>query len=162
MEGEQKVKLFREKSLEAIESPEALNDYLHVTSPGVWLIMASVIAILVGFILWGIFGSIDTEVTLAVSVTDGKAVCYVPYGALQGVTERGTVTVNGTQCAITSAEDAEVVIVSDDMNPYLRIAGGLSVGDMTVAVPLSGDLEDGVYTGSAVSESLKPIALLLQ
>ena len=44
MEEKQKVKLFREKSLDAIESPESLNDYLHVTSVGVWLVMAAVIA----------------------------------------------------------------------------------------------------------------------
>ena len=62
MEEKQKVKLFREKSLEAIESPESLNDYLHVTSVGVWLVMAAVIAILLGMILWSIFGSIDTSV----------------------------------------------------------------------------------------------------
>ena len=34
-----KVKLFREKSLEAVESPEALNDYLRVTSPGIWMVL---------------------------------------------------------------------------------------------------------------------------
>ena len=34
--------LFREKSLEAIESPESLNDYLRVTSPQVWLVLAAV------------------------------------------------------------------------------------------------------------------------
>ena len=45
---EQKVKLFREKSLEAVESPEALNDYLKVTSPGIWMVMAAVILILIG------------------------------------------------------------------------------------------------------------------
>ncbi len=33
------TKLFREKSIESIESPEALNDYLRVTSPSIWLIL---------------------------------------------------------------------------------------------------------------------------
>ena len=32
----EKSKLFREKNLERLESPEQLNDYLRVTSPGVW------------------------------------------------------------------------------------------------------------------------------
>ena len=49
---EKKTNLFREKSLEAIQSPESLNDYLRVTSPGVWLVLAAVIALLVGMILW--------------------------------------------------------------------------------------------------------------
>ena len=38
MSEKPKVKLFREKSLEAVESPESLNDYLRVTSPGFSLI----------------------------------------------------------------------------------------------------------------------------
>ena len=29
--------IFREKSLERVESPEQLNDYIRVASPGVWL-----------------------------------------------------------------------------------------------------------------------------
>ena len=35
--AENKNKLFREKNLEQIESPESLNDYLQVTSPGIWI-----------------------------------------------------------------------------------------------------------------------------
>ena len=41
---EKKASLFREKNLKSIESPEALNDYLQVTSPGVWIVLAAVIA----------------------------------------------------------------------------------------------------------------------
>lgn len=33
MEEKKEFKLFREKSLETIESPESMNDYLQVTSP---------------------------------------------------------------------------------------------------------------------------------
>ena len=40
--------IYREKSLERIASPEELNDYLHVTNPAVWLIMAAVIILLAG------------------------------------------------------------------------------------------------------------------
>ena len=74
-EQQPKTKLFREKSLEAVESPESLNDYLRVTSPGIWLVLAAVIALLVGAILWGVFGHIRTTAAVAVSVEDGKGFC---------------------------------------------------------------------------------------
>ena len=32
--------LFRAKNIERIESPESMNDYLQVTSPGVWLVLS--------------------------------------------------------------------------------------------------------------------------
>ena len=52
MEEKKEFKLFREKSLEAIESPESMNDYLQVTSPGVWIVLAAIIAILIGLCLF--------------------------------------------------------------------------------------------------------------
>ena len=45
---EKKDRLFREKNLERLENPEKLNDYLRVTSPGVWLVLAAVMAGLFG------------------------------------------------------------------------------------------------------------------
>ena len=162
MQGEQKTKLFREKSLEAIESPESLNDYLRVTSPGVWLIMGTVIALLAGLILWGVFGRIDTTVKLAVKSENGSAICYVPYKALDSVVKAGKVTLDGETYDLFKPEKSDIVTVSEEMDPYLRIAGNLAVGDMTVVVPLETAPADGTYTAAAITESLKPIDLLLQ
>ena len=163
MQGEQKSKLFREKSLEAIESPESLNDYLRVTSPGVWLIMGAVIALLTGMILWGIFGRIDTTVKLAVRSANGSAVCYVPYNALERVAKAGSVTLeDGKTYELSRSEKPNIVTVSEEMDPLLRIAGDLKVGDMTVEVPLAAAPADGTYTATAITESLKPIELLLK
>lgn len=159
---EKKVKLFREKSLEAVESPEALNDYLRVTSPGVWLVMAAVIVLLIGAVLWGIFGRIDTKAELAVSSQDGKAVCYVPYEAVEQVMRRGSVEIDGKAYALDTGADATVTIVTEEMNPFVRVLGNLSVGDVTVEVPLNDSLEDGVYKGTVITESLQPISLLLR
>ena len=89
-----KVSLFREKSLEAIESPESLNDYLKVTSPGVWLVLAAVVTLLVGAILWGIFGHIRTTSQVAVNEEGGKAFCYVPYTQADGILKQGVVSLD--------------------------------------------------------------------
>ena len=45
-------KIYREKSLDRISSPEQLNDYLRVTSPSVWIILAAIILLLAGLLLW--------------------------------------------------------------------------------------------------------------
>ena len=159
---EKKTNLFREKSLDAIQSPEALNDYLRVTSPGVWLVLSAVIALLVGMILWSVFGRIDTKLNVAVASSEGRAVCYVPYDALQKVMNSGKVTVDGREYALAATAEPDVVIVSETMNPYIRIAGSLRIGDMTVEVPLETAPEDNVYTGTVVTETLQPISLLLK
>ena len=160
MEETKQNKLFREKSLEAIESPERLDDYLRVTSPGVWLILAAVIAVLIGGILWGIFGRIPTTAHLAVTMNDGQAFCYVPYNQLDKIMKQETVTVDGRDYALNKTADIEVMIISEGTNPYIRVAGRLNIGDVVALVPLNGTLADGVYTGSVVTENLQPLSLL--
>ncbi len=166
MEGKQgenpKVKLFREKSLEAVESPEALNDYLQVTSPGVWLILSAVILLLIGGILWTVFGRIDTSVSLAVASGDQGVVCYVPYQQMESVMASGAITIEGRTWPMQRDTQARLVTVGEDMNPFLRVAGNLRLGDVTVETHLTADLPAGVYTGTVVTESLHPISLLLQ
>ena len=157
-----KVKLFREKSLEAVESPESLNDYLRVTSPGVWLVLAAVICLLIGAILWGIFGHIKTTTQVAVSVENGKSVCYVPYDKAEGVLSNGVVTLDGVEYPLSSVGDYEVIVLNADASMRLLRAGSLSVGDPVVVVPTDTGLPDGVYSGVAVTEDLRPISLLLQ
>ena len=38
--------IFRKKSLERVQSPEQLNDYIKVANPGVWLVLIAVIIFL--------------------------------------------------------------------------------------------------------------------
>ena len=157
-----KVKLFREKSLEAVESPESLNDYLRVTSPGVWLVLAAVIALLAGAILWGVFGHIRTTAAVAVAVENGKATCYVPYSSAEGILKQGTVTLEGTEYPLDTDAEQKVIIVPEDASIRLKKAGKLNSGDPVILVPVDTDLGDGIYSGVAVTEDLHPISLLLQ
>ncbi len=53
--------IYREKSLQRIASPEQLNDYIRVTSPSVWIVLAATVALLVGIIGWGIFGTVEAH-----------------------------------------------------------------------------------------------------
>ncbi|MBR0464581.1 MAG: hypothetical protein IJJ23_09440 [Clostridia bacterium] len=161
MEGQEKVKLFREKSLEAIESPESLNDYLRVTSPSVWLVMGVVIALLAGALCWGVFGSIDTKAQLAVSAVDGQALCYVPYDQIEGVLASGEIEVEGVSYALAVDGGVETAVITEETNPLLRLAGRLNPGEMTAALRLEdAALPDGVYTGTVVTERLNPLSLL--
>ena len=158
----QKTKLFREKSLEAIDSPESLNDYLRVTSPQVWLVLAAVIVLLIGGILWGIFGRIRTTEEFAVYVGEDRQVCYVNYNLVEQVLARGVVNVNGRDYPLQKSENLEVTVLPEDSSSSLLLAGNLKAGDLVVEVPVTIDLANGYYTGKVVTEDLQPISLLLQ
>ena len=167
-----KTALFREKSLEAVESPESLNDYLRVTSPGVWLVLAAVIALLVGAILWGIFGSIDTKRQAAIITSESQTICLVPiesFDEIEVIMDRGTVEIGGTDYKLAIPDNGEVelgfvneFVTSENLLPMTYAKGGLSSDDLVVCLPMETSFVDGVQTGSIVTESLHPISLLLQ
>ena len=160
MSEQAKTKLFREKSLEAVESPESLNDYLRVTSPGIWIVMAAVIALLIGGILWGIFGHIRTTATFAVQVGPEKSVCYVSLSAADKVARRGVVSIDGVEYPIVG--EYSLSTISEQMAPRALLIGNLSIGDLVAEIPVLTDLPEGCYSGEAVTEDLKPISLLLK
>ena len=53
--------IFREKSLERVSSPEELNDYIRVTTPSVWIVLADTVVLLVGMLAWSIFGRVEVH-----------------------------------------------------------------------------------------------------
>ena len=123
---------------------------------------AAIIAILIGAIMWGIFGRINTSVNVAVVSSSEGQTCYVPYDELEGVMSAGMVTVDENDYALQMDADTETVIISEATNPYIRVAGGLHIGDVAVLIPVEKGLPQGIYTGAVTTESLQPITLLIQ
>lgn len=63
--------IFREKSLERIESPEQLNNYIKVANPGVWVILSAIIVLLAGMLAWGFWGDLSIYTPAFVTRNDG-------------------------------------------------------------------------------------------
>ena len=158
--AENKNKLFREKNLEQIESPESLNDYLQVTSPGIWIILATIVVFLAGACIWGTFGHSDSAVKTAVIADGEETVCLVPEKALESVVKDRTVKIDKVEYEL-APETLEPMIISEDTNIYWILAGNLKIGDIVYQVPVSEKLDEGVYSGTIVTERLSPMSLLL-
>lgn len=52
-------KLFRKKTIERINSPEKLDDFLQVARPKVWIIMSAIIILIIGAAVWAAFGVVE-------------------------------------------------------------------------------------------------------
>ena len=155
-----KQDIFRTKSIERIEAPESMNDYLQGTSPGVWLVLITIVIFLIGACIWGIFGSIESTVNVAVVSTDTETICLVPNTALESVIRNRAVRITDTNYELLPAT-LEPEIISEDTNIYWILAGNLNIGDIVYRIPLSQNLSEGVYTGTIVTETLSPLSLLL-
>lgn len=132
--------LFRKKSLDKVKSPENLDDYIQVSNPGVWLLLVSVIVLLAGACIWGIFGNIDSTADVVVSAEDG-----VISGTVTDLEVKAgmTVRVADTECEISGVEYNS------------------ETGRRICTVSAEADIPDGVYDAVIVMESYRPISFIL-
>ena len=63
--------VFRKASLDRVSSPEQLNDYLHVTSPKVWIFLAAVILLLGSLFAWSAATAAGSYIETAAEARDG-------------------------------------------------------------------------------------------
>ncbi|MCR5093367.1 MAG: hypothetical protein K6B72_05285 [Lachnospiraceae bacterium] len=107
--NDEKKSLFRKASVDRLSSPEQLNDYLHVTTPAVWAVLAATIALLAGIFLWSCFAVIESYAPGSASVDDGVMTLTFSDPAVAENVETGmTVSIGDTKVQITSVgQDAD-------------------------------------------------------
>ena len=64
-------RLFRKESMERVSSPEILRDYLHVTSPTIWIVLAAVILLLGSLFVWGSVTAVESYAAGTAEVRGG-------------------------------------------------------------------------------------------
>ncbi len=137
--AEEKSSIFRKKSLESISSPEQLTDYLRVTNPGIWAILAAVILLIGGLFIWSAAGTLETVANGKAVVKDGTAQIMVTDINKGDVKSGMTVRFGGTEFSISTVE-------ADDFGRAVAFA------------PVS--LADGKYDVEIITESIHPISFL--
>ena len=131
--------VFRQETLERISSPEQLNDYLHVTSPGIWAILTAVIVFLAGVFVWSCTGTLETKSPASMIVKDHVAEIVVKDDS---ALEKGMLIREASQ---------EFYIASVEEDEY-----GRKIGIAEVSLP------DGKYDTEVVTDTTKPVEFLLK
>ncbi|MBQ0084241.1 MAG: hypothetical protein KBS52_05700 [Clostridiales bacterium] len=132
--------IFRKKSLEKLKSPESLDQSIRVTNPGIWLILAAVILLLIGAVVWGAFGHIDSTVPISV---------HAEKGVLTGTVTEENITSVKTEMTVHFAEyDAEIENIRKEDGGYI------------CALSAESSVPDGYYDGNIVIQSFKPFSFI--
>ena len=132
-------KLFREKTLQRISSPEKLTEYLRVTNPGIWVVLGAVILLLGGLFIWSVIGTLETTAQAKVIVEDHVAM----------VISDGSASLKDGMPLRILSEDYYIASTAED--DYGRVYGITEV-----------QLPDGSYEGTVVTEQVRPIDFLLE
>ena len=137
--AEEKKSIYREKTLERISTPDQLTDYLKVTNPGIWVILAAVIILLAGIFVWSCTGVMETKADAKVIVKNNVA--EVAINDAKQLSEGDELRIAGESYKIAStAEDK-----------FGRVIGIAQV-----------DLPDGIYDGIVVVDKTHPIKFLTE
>lgn len=132
--------LFRKKSLERISSPEALNDYLRVTGPAVWLVLSAIILLLVGMLIWSSVASID-------SIAAGTA--HV---------EGGTMVIQFDNEQIAENVQSGMTVLAGETKSWISSIGTDSKGEPFAIAPTT--LADGEYSVKVIFKQTQVLRLL--
>lgn len=134
--------IFRKKSLDRIKSPESLNDYVRVASPSVWALLVAIIVLLMGTIVWGIFGKMDTTLDVVAISEQGRLECFVSGKDINDITPGMKVTIMDKECSIINVGDYDA-----EKGLY--------------RVETDGNVPDGKYGATIIVNSEKPISFVI-
>ena len=137
MEGRETI--FRQKTIDRISSPEQMTDYLRVTNPGIWAVLAAVLLLLAGLAAWASVGTLETARPAKIVVTEHTALIVASGGA--EAAEGMPLRIAGQEFTVSSA----------GVDEYGRVFG---IAEVT--------LPDGIYEGEIVTERTRPIDFLLE
>lgn len=151
--------LFRQKSIDRISSPEALHDYMRVTSPRLWMILAAIMILLAGFIVFACTCNMENTMNIRVKVETFEAIA-----------DEGGVPEKVTLVSAKLPMD-QIDVVKTGMKIRLAKAEGkvywISTSTEEDVIDVFFDMEydyvpldDGEYDAELVLESTTPISFL--
>lgn len=154
--------LFRKKSVERITSPEQLNERIRIANPGIWIFLSGIILVLIGVCVWGVFGRMDTLLTVSSITKEDKTVCYVKEKDLDNITPGMPVRVGEVELEIEEIS-TQPIKVDSGFPEYLCYIGGLSVGEWVYEIRLNEiyGQPGNINSVDIVTESIAPISFVI-
>ncbi len=151
-------RLYRKKSLEHINSPEELHDFLCVTSPRLWMILSAILVLLVGFLVYASAATMENAVPVPLTLKEyelpekyGGGIHSIVYGELP----RSYDNMFSPGMEVRMGDEKGVVSAVSEMGD----------GAISVVCRMENDhilLPDGEYDGEIIIEKITPISFLWQ
>ena len=139
--------VFRKKSVERIASPEQLQDYMRVTTPGTWMVLTAVILLLAGLIVSSALVNVESTIPGQATVMEDGTLLQIelPLSQKSLVSPGMVVRVSDREAKVDmifQAEDALQVLAE---------------------LPEDGEkLAPGTYDARIVTETVTPISFLFK
>ena len=159
-------RLYREKSIDRVSSPEQLDGYIRVVTPGVWLILGAIFVFLVSVILWSAIGTLDVTVETK-GYSDGTSVyCYLDEDEIASIRAGMEVYIGEDRGKVEFVEkipEAYKTVASFLGGEGMAHAIHIMEGDWSYKVTIAGvKAGEGICDVIIVTDRMNPISYLLR
>jgi len=127
---------------ERLSSPEDLNDYLRVTSPATWALLAALVLLLGGMVIWSALASFSTSLTGT------------------GIVENGVMTITFDSEKFAGNVEAGSTVKIGSVEETVKSVG-IGENGRTFALADT-SLSEGTYSVSVIYRRMKLLEVLLQ
>lgn len=156
----EKKQLFRQESLEKIESPEKMDSFVRVVNPGVWVVLAAALIAIAGVIIWGFFGTIKSKTEVYFRADErGKAIVYVTEDVAKNLKRGDEIQIEGISGKITRVS-AEAVQAEDYTDGYVVHLNGME-GAWVHELRTNITVDMGVHKAEIIKKIITPIELIV-
>ena len=165
--------IFSDKAMKKLKTSDDLEQYVQLTTPGVWIALAASAALLIGLIVWAFFGTAATTVETRAAIVDGKMQCFLPADEYQLVRVGDTAYIDHmpwtvSECSsVPLSRDMAYGIIESDFLYYELINSNKSY--RVTLEPVQSDPASGQGSGAGQAtvdvvihtRSVHPIDLIL-
>lgn len=153
--------IFRKKAIDKVSSPELLNEYIKAASPGMWTILLAIVVFLVGVIVFGSVGRLETTVKGVTVIKNSNAEMYVSEKDVKEIKCGQTVRIDGSELKVIKIGKIPVE-VNDGFDKYIAHKGGFKDGEWVYKLTLNdGDLSGGIYRGEVITDSVSALSFVI-
>lgn len=154
----------REESKRTL-APDQLGGYIKVSRPAVWMLMATIAALLVAVAAWFFAGTVHESVSGACMASEDAVVAYVPLTKSSEihVGDAVTLTNDGAEIQGTVASIGDTPLAKSTIEEACGASDlpAFSQDSWGIAISIDASVEPGSYSARIVTASHRPIMLLL-
>lgn len=151
-------KIFRQKSIDRVSNPEDLNHYIKSTSPSLWFVLAAIIILLIGAIVWACVGKINSGGDCGCEIKNGEFTCLVGETTYNKSKDNPSIMIGNKEVNKFTVSNPTDTFNSE--TEYLLHMSNISKGEWYYVIKGKLNLNDGQYKGFYITEKLSPITFI--
>ena len=141
--------------------PGDLNQYIHLTTVSIWLVLGAFLVFVIGMVVWGFFGRLTVSVQAVAVSQESSIMLYIPEDQVSRIKQDSELVINDTTVAIGEIrENAYTEKASDALDEYQRSLADLTEDQKVLVINRTMAVPDGSYSASIILERIKPFSFL--